>query len=271
MDRDRHDDSRQRWILDNTTQGERLPRHRQSVKVRRSCLCLPRRERENRRENVREIGLVSSSAIRVAPASFGRDPWNSLKRSSWLSLLFRYNDATSFASSHCESQTMKRKRKAHAASANEPSKKHKVEANGVSHPVLEKYYRRVATLRDHLLSALPAASKHRRLLLHHRALSTKTSEADKDILARSYDILDNVLVCNIEADDSSRTAVQPLDHLRFSQQVAASSGESIAKSQVSSQTDVRFRFNASHAHLCSSFLVFSSLCLCCFPPMTPGS
>jgi hypothetical protein len=124
---------------------------------------------------------------------------------------------------------MKRKRKCHGEPIEATFKRQKLDTNQTSHPVLEKYYRRVVTLREHLLAALPSTSKHRKSALRH--CSSKVDDEN------THALLDNVLVCSVTLDHSTRTIVHASDHVTFSQAVA-SSERALPKSQGSSQAEV---------------------------------
>lgn len=134
---------------------------------------------------------------------------------------------------------MKRKRKPHGGDIASPVKRTRREIEKtVEHCVLGRYYRRVLSLREYLVEALPTTSKHRKNAFKRRKAWSATIEEEE--LREAHNLLDTVLVCSVQADDSKYAQIQPADHLQFSQQVAGSSvTSSLNPSQKPSQAEVR--------------------------------
>lgn len=126
---------------------------------------------------------------------------------------------------------MKRKRKSRIQDDEKPGKRVKTVNAKVCHPVLEKYYRRVTSLREYLFSALASSSRQRKRLLAERVIVDCNNTS-------TVDLLDAILVCNVNANPSTRVQVQDSDRRLYSQQVAESTGESVGKSQSISQAEV---------------------------------
>jgi len=128
---------------------------------------------------------------------------------------------------------MKRKRKCRAVDDVKSVKKPKINNVHISHPVLEKYYGQVTTLRDYLLAALSPTSRQRKNLL-------KRTSKPNDDTALVQELLDGIVVCSVQAISSTatRTHVKDSDRRTYSQQVAESTGESVSKSQMTSQAEV---------------------------------
>lgn len=128
---------------------------------------------------------------------------------------------------------MKRKRKYRADDDVNSVKRHKTNNVQISHPVLEKYYGQVSTLRDYLLAALPSTSRHRKNLLRRNS----TPNDDTPLV---QELLDGIIVCNVQAKSSTATRahVKDSDRRTYSQQMAESTGESVSKSQMTSQAEV---------------------------------
>lgn len=128
---------------------------------------------------------------------------------------------------------MKRKRKSRADEIPNAVKRLRTDNSKISHPVLKKYYRRVTTLREYLLTALSPTSRQRKNLLARREISQSGDSSG------SSDLLDTILVCSVEAGiDTTGPHVKDSDRRHYSQQVAESTGESIGKSQLTSQAEV---------------------------------
>ena len=143
---------------------------------------------------------------------------------------------------------MKRKRKCRGEGVPKPTKRCKTENVQVTHPVLEKYYRRVVTLRNYILATLSRTSRQRKYLLASR----KVSQNDDN--AAAYDLLDAIVVCSVDSElsKSSAATVNDSDRRHYSQQAAESTGESINKSQLTSQAEVGSRSqiaNLSYRHI----------------------
>ena len=79
------------------------------------------------------------------------------------------------------------------------------------HPTLRLYYRKISTLREHLLSSLPKKSKTRR----------------RKILSREDDCLDKTLICIRDIHESGPDPTRSKDFETFSQQVSLTAGSSI--------------------------------------------
>lgn len=127
-----------------------------------------------------------------------------------------------------------------------------------THPTLCLYYRRISTLRDHLLSEIPRASRSRRrklavlgkdlhaspLLRQNQLLSPGidsaqdagrvTAEGSESQLAR---LLDRTLICKVDALPAAAAQSRTKDFEIFSQQVSLTAASSIEEG-ASSQTDV---------------------------------
>jgi len=129
---------------------------------------------------------------------------------------------------------MKRKRKCRAVDEAKSVKRSKIHNVQIPHPVLDKYYRRVTSLRDYLLAALSPTSRHR------KNLSKERTSVQNDDLTCVQALLDAIVVCSVQAQSStaSHAHVQESDRRSYSQQVAESTGESISKSQMTSQAEV---------------------------------
>jgi hypothetical protein len=137
---------------------------------------------------------------------------------------------------HCI--TMKRKRNGHSDDAHEPNKKCHRETRQVTHPVLEKYYHSVTSLREYLLAALPSASKHRRQILKRRVDKSLAAKDIPDTSSCAYALLDDVFVCSTKTAGGAVASIEPADRLHFSQQYAVSSGGTPGKTQGPSQAEV---------------------------------
>jgi len=134
--------------------------------------------------------------------------------------------------------TMKRKRKGHSDDDHQPNKKQHRDSRGVTHPVLEKYYHRVTSLRDYLLAALPSTSRHRRQVLKRRINGPLDAEETSGPVSCAYALLDDVFVCSTRTAGDAEASIEPADRMHFSQQYAVSSGGTPSKSQTPSQAEV---------------------------------
>jgi len=133
---------------------------------------------------------------------------------------------------------MKRKRAGHSDDGHQPHKRQHRDSREVTHPVLEKYYYHVTSLRDYLLAALPTTSKHRRQVLKRRINGSLDAEETLDPVSCAYALLDDVFVCSTKTAGDAEACIEPADRLHFSQQYAVSSGGTPSKSQTPSQAEV---------------------------------
>ena len=133
---------------------------------------------------------------------------------------------------------MNRKRKPHSKDGGQPNKKRHRDLRSVTHPVLEKYYHNVTSLRDYLLAALPSTSKHRRQVLKRRSHLSFETEGLSNPVSCAYALLDEVFVCSTKEAGDAEARIEPADRLHFSQQYAVSSGGTPSRSQLPSQAEV---------------------------------
>jgi len=150
---------------------------------------------------------------------------------------------------------MKRKRRGRSDDGDQPNKKRHRDPRRVTHPVLEKYYHSVTSLRDYLLAALPSASKNRRQILKRRIRGSSDTEADPDPVSCAYALLDDVFVCSTKTAGDADARIEPADRLHFSQQYAISSGGTPSKSQTPSQAEVLIYVKSRRTQFINSDLV----------------
>ncbi|KAH7077248.1 hypothetical protein FB567DRAFT_146392 [Paraphoma chrysanthemicola] len=116
---------------------------------------------------------------------------------------------------------MKRKRDSHASGATRKKARRAGPASqsanatptSTDHPVLQRLYPEVLTLRHYLLSQLPRSSKNRRRRLFHLGLAPPAGhgEPTSDIDRELGQLLDSTLI-GCSSDASSRPAVQTLEN-----------------------------------------------------------
>ena len=151
----------------------------------------------------------------------------------------------------------KRSRPSHEDHKRARIEKHTV--TPVKHPALDLYYRNILTLRDYLLSKLPATSKARRRKivsvlpdrapLHHHDEGPSTLSPERHRLSK---LLNNTLVCTVHEQTPRPEYARIKDFEAFSQHASPTAASSVGGSTSSLADLVDFAiwtlFHKIHCH-----------------------